>query len=204
MWVSQDIPEDLTNKTVLDIGCADGFYSFLCESRNAKVVSIDSENFDVGKTNPFNSNSNPNNFQSCKKILNSQIEYKKLNIYEIDTLETKFNHVLLYGVYYHLQDLVLALQKVSKIVTESVFLSGHILNSDEPIMYYYDIQSEPQVTQRFSPIVASASCLLNVAKYFCGFKFAEITDTINFDYGEIYPHNNNSTKGKIGLFKFSK
>ena len=42
MWVSNLIPENLKNKTVLDIGAADGFYSFLCESRGAKkVVAID-------------------------------------------------------------------------------------------------------------------------------------------------------------------
>ena len=50
MWVSQNIPNDLTNKTVLDIGCTDGFYSYLCESRNAKkVVAIDLEMFDSAK-----------------------------------------------------------------------------------------------------------------------------------------------------------
>ena len=25
MWISQSIPEDLTDKTILDIGCSDGF-----------------------------------------------------------------------------------------------------------------------------------------------------------------------------------
>ena len=33
MWVSSIIPENLENKTVLDVGTADGYYSFLCESR---------------------------------------------------------------------------------------------------------------------------------------------------------------------------
>ena len=34
MWVSQVIPYDLTGKNILDVGCADGFYSFLCSHRN--------------------------------------------------------------------------------------------------------------------------------------------------------------------------
>src|SRR5580658_7756765 len=37
------LPEDLTGKRVLDIGCAEGFFSFEAESRGAReVVAIDS------------------------------------------------------------------------------------------------------------------------------------------------------------------
>jgi len=196
-WISQNLPGDLTDKTVLDIGCADGFYSFLCESRNAKkVVAIDLEYFDIKKTDPTRKD-NPNNFQILKEVLDSKVEYKKLDIYDVEKLDEKFDYVLMYGVYYHLKDLVLALNKVSNIVTDSVFLSGHILDTDEPMMYYY-----PNVN--FSPIVASSNCLINIAKNFCQFKTAECIDTITMDLGKIYPHNPNSTIDKIGLFKFSK
>lgn len=36
-----DIPEDLSGKRVLDIGVYEGFFSFECERRGAKVVAID-------------------------------------------------------------------------------------------------------------------------------------------------------------------
>ena len=199
MWVSQNIPNDLTNKTVLDIGCTDGFYSYLCESRNAKkVVAIDLEMFDSAKYEKAREQ-NPNNFEILKEILGSQIEYKKLSIYDIEELDQKFDYVLMYGIYYHLKDLVLALNKVSNIVTDSVFLSGHILDTHESIMYYnFDPNSQ------FSPIIASSNCLINIAKSFCHFKTAECVDIITTDYDSIYLHNHSSTKGKIGLFKFSK
>jgi len=162
-WISQNIPKDLTNKTILDIGCSDGFYSYLCESRNAKkIVAIDLEHHDVDKTNP-DKKENPNNLETLKKILNSRVEYKKLDIYDIEKLNQKFDYVLMYGIYYHLKDLILALNKVSNIVTDSVFLSGHILDTDEPIMYYYPKSG-------FSAIVASSNYLINIAKNFCQFK----------------------------------
>ena len=42
MWCAQGIPQDLTGKTVLDVGANDGFYSFLCEQRGAKkVLAVD-------------------------------------------------------------------------------------------------------------------------------------------------------------------
>ena len=197
MWISQNIPEDLTNKTILDIGCADGFYSFLCESRNAKkIIAMDLESFDVFKNKTIYTG-NPNNFEILKNILDSKVEYKKLDIYDVEKLNQKFNYILMYGVYYHLFDFVLALQKISNIVTDSVFLSGHIFDTDEPTMYYYPTQSEPDSKKGFSAVVASANCLIAIAKQFCKFKTAECVDMITTDYGSIYPHNYGSTKGKI-------
>ena len=41
------IPQDLTGKTVLDIGAWDGFFSFECERRGAKrVLAIDTFSWD--------------------------------------------------------------------------------------------------------------------------------------------------------------
>ena len=65
MWVSSLIPENLEGKTVLDVGTADGFYSFLCESRGAKkVVAVDWLEFP--------------GFTAAHKILNSKVEFQKL------------------------------------------------------------------------------------------------------------------------------
>ena len=108
----------------------------------------------------------------------------------------------MYGVYYHLYDFVLALQKISDVVTDSVFLSGHILDTDEPIMYYYEPNSKNNKT--FSNIVGSSNCLINIALKMCNFKTAECVDIISTDYDSNFSHNNGLTKGKIGLFKFSK
>lgn len=36
-----ELSDDLSGKRVLDIGAWDGFYSFECEKRGAKVLAID-------------------------------------------------------------------------------------------------------------------------------------------------------------------
>jgi len=205
MWISQNIPKDLTNKTILDIGCADGFYSFLCESRNAKkIVAMDLESFDLSKNKTIPPKQNPNNFKILKNIINSKVEYKKLDIYDVQKLNQKFDYVLMYGIYYHLYDFVSALQKISDMAIDSVFLSGHILDTHDPTMYYYKMQSKSDIKKGFSSVVASANCLITIAKEICKFKTAECVDIITTNYGSIYPHTHGSTKGKIGLFKFSK
>ena len=90
---------------------------------------------------------------------------------------------------------------------EEQLKSDHILESENPIMYYYD-QSDPTKhgsAGEFAPIVASPQCLINIAKSICGFKNAELVDTISMPYERTYPHFfSDSNVGKIGLFKFSK
>ena len=208
-WISQVIPNDLTGKKILDVGCADGFYSFLCEKRNAnRILAIDQEGFDKHKTIAESGTKvNVNYFELFKKLLDSKVEYRKLDVYDIDLLKETFDFILFFGVYYHIENLISVLKKIHSVVNDSVFLSGHILESENPIMYYYD-ESDPTKhgsAGEFAPIVASPQCLINIAKSICGFKNAELVDTISMPYERTYPHFfSDSNVGKIGLFKFSK
>lgn len=43
------IPEDLTGKYVLDIGCNEGFFSFECEKRGAMVTAIEKNEYWFGR-----------------------------------------------------------------------------------------------------------------------------------------------------------
>ena len=209
MWISQVIPDDLTGKNILDVGCTDGFYSFLCEQRNAnRMLAIDYEGFDKHKKMPESAKKiNPNNFELYKKLLDSKVEYRKLDVYNIDLIKETFDFVLFFGVYYHLENLISALKKIYSVVSDSVFLAGHILESENPIMYYYDTSdiTKHGSVDDFATIVASPQCLINIAKSICVFKNAELVDTMSMPYKKTYPHIFSGSKtGKIGLFKFSK
>ena len=109
MWVSQIIPVDLTGKSILDVGCSDGFYSFLCEHRNAnRVLAIDYEGFDLQKKMPESEKRiNVNNFELYKKLLDSKVEYRNLDVNNIDLIKETFDFVLFFGIYYHLENLFL-------------------------------------------------------------------------------------------------
>ena len=209
MWISQVIPDDLTGKNILDVGCADGFYSFLCEQRNAnRILAIDYEGFDKHKImSESGKKVNANNFELYKKLLDSKVEYRKLDVYNIDLIKETFDFVLFFGVYYHLENLISALKKIYSVVSDSVFLAGHILESENPIMYYYDTSdiTKHGSVDDFATIVASPQCLINIAKSICGFKNAELVDTMLIPCEKTYPHIFSGSKNdKIGLFKFSK
>jgi len=191
MKMAQKIPLDLTGKSVLDIGTADGFYSFLCESRGAKkVVAVDFLEFD--------------GFKIAKKILQSNVEHRIMYVNDIDKMPETFDIIIFFGVYYHLANPVLALQKIFSKANDTVFVAGHIVDNPEPIMCYYDpYEIHPQDSSNWW--VASPSCLVQIGKRI-GFRYAEVCDIIDIGYSYEKEGLDKGIRklGKQGLFKFSK
>lgn len=105
-WVRKQFPEDITNQRFLEIGTWDGPYAFALEKRGAIVEATDIQ--DPEKTG----------FNVAKKILNSQINYTQISVYDIDKHFEKesFDIILFLGVYYHLKYPVLALEKLTKLL----------------------------------------------------------------------------------------
>ena len=207
MWVSSLIPENLKNKTVLDIGTADGFYSFLCESRGAKkVVAVDWLEFP--------------GFTAAHKILNSNVEFRKLVVDEstfgftdlkskigtIDEIKEKFDIILLFGVLYHLPSPIMVIQKLFK-NTSMLLIASHIIDSKEPAMYYYPEGSlTPGDTTNWW--IPTPSCLTDIGKRI-GFMESVLVDI--FDFGEnLELQQTEEVKSgirrihKVGLFKMEK
>ena len=259
MWISQIIPTDLSGKKVLDIGANDGFYSFLCESRGAeRILAVDNNQRELsdvylkkfkeftGKRGyeecvtgndmawppkePMFKNTGPTErFQILKKILNSKVDYKLMNVYDVDSIEETFDIALLFGVYYHLENPVLAFQKIFPKINDSLFLSGHIIETGEPKMYqdlsYWDSMSHLAPSDRpreQNPRwIASSEYLLRIGERI-GFKKCILLDTLDMKFDNYYketsqtvsrrPYSSTANsdtndllyESKIGLFKFSK
>ena len=213
MWISQIIPTDLNGMKILDIGANDGFYSFLCESRGAKrILAIDRNQPELTDTYLKGENvcqydtilknkKQEERFQVLKKILNSKVDYKVMNVYDLDSINETFDTALFFGVYYHLENPVLAFQKIFPKINDSLFLSGHIIESKDPIMYLND--NKPH-----GGWFASSECLLQIGEKI-GFKKCVLLDTLDMNF-DIYSRTTDPVmkdllnKSKIGLFKFSK
>jgi len=120
------LPGDLTGKRVLDIGCAEGFFSFEAERRGAReVVAIDSIPDSIRR------------FNICRAALGSGANAFLCSVYNLDprTFGT-FDLVLFYGVFYHLRHPQLALEKVLSVCTGTMlfqsFVEDHHAFRDEP------------------------------------------------------------------------
>ncbi|MDZ7697136.1 MAG: methyltransferase domain-containing protein [Deltaproteobacteria bacterium] len=113
---------DFEGKTVLDIGCWDGMFSFFAERRGAKeVVAADdySQNW-----------STPEGIRLVRDVLNSSIKIvDDMSIYQVAKLQQKFDIILCFGVYYHLADPFFAFANLRHCAHPGswLFLEGDVL-----------------------------------------------------------------------------
>ncbi len=126
---------DLQGKTVLDIGCWDGFYSFECEKRGAsRVLATDHYVWEAfGK----------DGFLTAREALGSKIEHKDIDVMDIspETVGT-WDIVLFLGVLYHLQNPMSALEKLARITKSLLVVESHVANiplyNDVPMAAFYE------------------------------------------------------------------
>jgi len=189
--------ENVKGKSVLDIGAWDGFFSFQAERLGAsKVVAID----------PFMWNGkqwgSKNGFTLAKRILNSKVQDINLrDISEIDTLGS-FDIVLLLGVFYHLKDPLVVLEKVANVTREMLILETEmdVRNNEFPMMsfnYNKEVYEDP--TNYWFPNQKLIEALLKTA----GFKNAKMVykSDIIHRIGRAYLNRGHS---KLSFFNRAK
>lgn len=140
------IPDDLTGKSVLDIGAYQGMFSFECERRNAKEI-VASDIYDTKWMSD-------NGIKLCKDILDSKIDIIPLSVYDVDKLNRKFDIILFFGVLYAIQNPILALEKLFDICNELVIVEAEVIRTDRSICYVLEkdeIQKDLPINFLFSP-----------------------------------------------------
>ncbi len=115
------IPADLTGKSVLDIGCNGGFYSIEMKRRGAaRVVGVDSD---------------PDYLEQARfaaQVTGCDIDFRKLDVYEVAALGEKFDIVLFMGVLYHLRHPLLALDLLYEhVVKETLIFQSLVRGSSK-------------------------------------------------------------------------
>jgi tRNA (mo5U34)-methyltransferase len=162
---------DFKGKSVLDMGCWDGLWSFEAEKRGASMVfAID----DLSQR----SYNRQHTFEVAHQILKSKVIYRpNISVYEIDKLEKQnFDIVLFFGVYYHLKHPLYALSKLRKMLKEggSLLVEGLAFTSSKNsyAKFYYKrwYRNDPSTWW-----VPSLKCLLEMIES-TFFKIKEIKD----------------------------
>jgi tRNA (mo5U34)-methyltransferase len=128
------LPEDMSGKTVIDIGAWDGFFSFECERRGATVLATDYFCW----TGP--GIQNKGGFNIAKAALNSQVHEKTLQVEEIPGANLgTFDIVLFLGVLYHAPDPLGYLKIVRSITKGMAIIETHVdlLDLARPALAYY-------------------------------------------------------------------
>ena len=148
------VPNDLGGKRVLDIGTSNGGAAFLMERWGAeRVVAVD-----IYAPDWFG-------FDRLSRFLGSNVEYLQGSVYDLERLVggDHFDHVLFWGVLYHLRHPLLALDQVRSVLApggvvdietaiSDDFLGEH---ADLPVARFYRRDELAQDGSNwFSPTVA--------------------------------------------------
>ena len=105
------VPADLTGKTVLEIGCNAGFYSFEMKRRGAaRVLGIDSDSGYLAQA------------RFAAEVSGLEVEFREMDVYDVARLQERFDVVLFMGVLYHLRHPLLALDLIHEHVARDLLI----------------------------------------------------------------------------------
>ncbi|MFN3324744.1 MAG: TIGR04290 family methyltransferase [Bryobacteraceae bacterium] len=120
---SHAIPSDLSGRSVLDIGCNAGFYSFEMKRRGAgRVVGIDSDHGYLEQA------------RFAAEVLDLQdIEFRLMSVYDVAQLKERFDIVLFMGLLYHLRHPLLALDLIHEHVARDILVFQSLLRGSREV-----------------------------------------------------------------------
>jgi tRNA (mo5U34)-methyltransferase len=103
------VPHDLSGRSVLDVGCNGGFYSFEMKRRGAvRVLGVDHDPVYLAQA------------RFAREQLGLDVDFMQGDVYDIDRLVggEQFDYVVFMGVLYHLRHPLYALEKVAGLVRQ--------------------------------------------------------------------------------------
>ncbi len=118
------LPEDMSGRTVLDIGCNAGFYSIEMKRRGAdRVLGIDSDERYLAQGR-----------LAARTLGYDGIEFRNLSGYDVAALGEKFDLVIFMGVLYHLRHPLLALDLIREHVAGDLLLFQSMQQGSEAVL----------------------------------------------------------------------
>jgi tRNA (mo5U34)-methyltransferase len=110
--IAPHVPEDLSGWAALDIGCNAGFYTFELARRGARVTGIDVDEHYLRQAR----------WASDRFGVDEQVEFRRMEVYDLARSGETWDLVLFMGVLYHLRHPLLALDCVSAAARRLVVL----------------------------------------------------------------------------------
>ena len=117
------LPADMTDRSVLDIGCNAGFYAMELRRRGAsRVVGIDADDRYLAQAR-----------FAAEARGYGDIEWAKMDVYDVAALGERFDFVVFMGVFYHLRHPLLALDLIREHVAGDLMLFQSMQRGSEEV-----------------------------------------------------------------------
>lgn len=133
IWRELELPEDMSDIAMADVGASNGFFSFEAHRRGARVTAFDFRHKD-------------NSGFGLAQYINGQhdIEHHQTNVLDISHEQYgKFDVVLALGLLYHISDPYLALANCAGLSNDRLFLESYCIDkllpgklASEPVMRF--------------------------------------------------------------------
>lgn len=166
--VHYKIPEDLHGKTVLDIGPANGYFSFEMEKRGADVTAIDS--LGVFWTDEL------------KKLMNSKVNFKIQDIATLDESFGQFDIVFCSNMLEHHPDIYGNIARIRKVTKGMAIICTEIIKNpafkDYPLVFFTDNTKHTQGKTAGTYFKPNIKCFTQMAQA-AGFSKVDVVSTFD-------------------------
>jgi tRNA (mo5U34)-methyltransferase len=100
------LPNDFGGMSVLDVGTFDGFYAFVAEHRGAeRVVAVDNEQYRLWVASRWDVElGGGEGFRAIQRLLGSAVEYRRMDAFELDRLQERFELVYCFGILHRVEN----------------------------------------------------------------------------------------------------
>lgn len=197
-------PEEMNDWCVLDVGRGSGFFSFEFERRGARVIATDIPSFldwdfvggdrqresvlrGIVDEQAFSEQHILGAFELARRLRNSQVQSKLINIYELDPAKfgnRGFDLVFVGSVTSHLRDPMLAFERLFKVTKGLCIVAAPVFSSpgleEQPLMRFQGAWDE----DRRSWWVMNEQCLLDMMKC-VGFTKVRVVSRFNLVHRHI-------------------
>jgi tRNA (mo5U34)-methyltransferase len=119
------IPKSFVGLSVLDVGTFDGFYAFLAEASGAgRVVAVDNEQYIEWVRARWGVDlEGGEGFRAIHELLDSDVEYRKLDALELDRLEERFDFIFCCGILHRVE----APARLLRLLRRRLAVGGRVL-----------------------------------------------------------------------------
>jgi tRNA (mo5U34)-methyltransferase len=174
------LPDDLSGKSVIDVGCNAGFYSIEMKRRGAEcVLGVDSQRNLIRQA------------EFVRNVLGLEIEYRRLSVYDLDPIAMgQFDLTLALGLIYHCKHLVLALEKLFGITRETLILETAVYPRKEaPHSFAHNVGGMARTLHPLAYVENAADAKEAIYNWFLpgADALSAMLKNVGFDQVEVFP-----------------
>ncbi len=125
--IAPAVPDSLAGLSVLDIGCNAGYVAFEAKRRGAAhVVGVDYNAAYIEQA------------RFCAEVRGDDVDFRVLNVYDLDQLGRQFDFVFCVGVLYHCARLMDAVEQIAGVAGGTLVVESaiHPGNNELPLVRY--------------------------------------------------------------------